>query len=183
MKTDCPCDLDTYVRIMRNSSSLIAKDPVLACDVKFQWDIDAISSDFVRWLSIRSNAPRYASRVEILSSFRLVQLLTDTLPGSLVRSFRLFVEVSSVLYSTDYKYHHNGIRISDLVLIRSFTGARVLHDLDKMLQESLLVKGGLLKLKALFVLLFGTILAVGYSGQLSGPSSVSHILYWLRSKC
>ena len=60
--------------------------------------------------------------------------------------------------------------------MRSFAGNKVLKGLEKVLNNNALSRASLFELKALFLILFGTIVSVGYSEQFTLPGSVSLLL-------
>jgi hypothetical protein len=166
MVPDSTCSEETFNGLMeRSSHHLVANDVQLDGGSDVSWDINAISLDFARWMSAQHMILASTSRVGILSSFTLTRLLSALIPGDLGPNIRLFIETSSALYNQGLQTHYAGVDATDLCQVRSFTGNKVLEDLEKALNNTALAKASLTKLKALFIILFGTIIAVGYSSQ------------------
>ena len=158
----------------RSSHCLITHNVQLDFHSEFDWSLDAITRDFAQWMSNRQ--PTSTSRVGILSSFNLTRLLSTLVPSNMSQDFRLFVETSSALYNQGFQQEYAGYNPIDLWRIRSFTGDKVLVGLQGVLNNNALSRASLLELKALFLILFGTIVSVGYSGQLTWSDVVSLVL-------
>lgn len=132
-------------------------------------------SEFGGWMSQEHALPASTSRVGILSSAKFTQLVRTIADEELTRAFRLLVESSSVLYNYDgqldiwWKDYHK----DDLESIRSFAGTSVLRQLERVLSNTALVQTSLKEMKALFLILFGTIIAVGYSQPVGHNQEVS----------
>lgn len=115
------------------------------------------------------------SRVGVLCSFNFILRLSDLVPEKLKLHFRLFVELSSVLYCNGAQRDYDSYSRIELSLVQSFLGTKVLKGLGKALASSALAKANTHELQALFLVLFGTIIAVSYSEQprLSDTVSIS----------
>ena len=145
---------------------------VLAADVhtafaeKVPWNIEAIASDFAAWIFDKHVSPAPASRVSILSSFALQNLLSDVIGTTLSKCFRLLVERVSIGYSHGHK---------DSLAERKVTtsaGFFVLQSLEDTLSSSSLARAPLERLQALFLILFGTVIGIGYSAWDVGKQEV-----------
>ena len=66
----------------------------------------------------------------------------------------------------------------DLWKIRSFAGSQVLLGLENALKNSQLAKASADVLKALFLVLLGAIISVGYSNMVSKSNEVSQLIYF-----
>ena len=159
----------------RSSHCLITYDVQLYAGSEVYWDIDAISLDFAQWMSTQHLTPVSTSRVRILSSFTLPRLISSLVPGNLGQNVRLFVETSLALNDGCLQVYYAGHHPTDLWRIGSFIGNKVLEDLEKALSNTVLAKVSLMELKALFVVLFGTIIAVGHASQGIQSSNVSFL--------
>ena len=174
---DSPCSEDLYNTIMERSSHyLITNNVQLGFHSEFDWNLDTITRDFAQWMSNQRLTPTSISRVGILSSFNLTRLLSTLVPGNMSQDLRLFVETSSALYNRGFQQEYAGYNPIDLWRIRSFAGNEVLKGLQEVLNNNALSHASLFELKALFLVLFGTILSVGYSGQLPPSGVVSLVL-------
>ena len=92
------------------------------------------------------------------------------------QNFRLLVETSSALYNRGLQQEYAGYNAIELWRIRSFAGDKVLEGLQRVLNNKALSYASLFELKALFLILFGTIVSVGYSGQWTLSGSVSLVV-------
>lgn len=158
---------------MARSSCLIAKDIQSDVDSNVHWDLEYISKNFAQWLGSPYVSPASFSRVGILCSFKLIHLLSDFLPEILIQHFRLLMETSSILYYNGNPCGYAEYSHIDLCLVRSFLGTKVLNGLEKALASTALAKATVHELQALFLMLFGTIIAVSYSDQWSFSDMVS----------
>ena len=127
-------------------------------------------------MSSQQLTPTSTSRVGILSSFNITRLLSTSTPGDMSRNFRLFVETSSALYNRSFLQEYAGYNLFDLWRIRSFAGNKVLEGLQGLLNNNAHSRARLFELKALFLVLFGTIESVGYSGQWTQSVIVSPLV-------
>ena len=194
---DSPCSQDVYNTIMGRSSRCLITDNVRLDFVPDSyWNLDLISQDFAQWMSNQQLTPTSTSRVGILSSFELTRLLSIRTLGDMSQNFRLFVETSSALYNRGFHqeyasalYNHGfqqeyaGYSLVDLWRIKSFAGNKVLDGLQGVLNNNALSRASLSELKALFLVLFGTILSVGYSGQMTQLGIVRLVVHSQIFKC
>lgn len=180
----------------RSSRCLITDDVQVDFVPESYWNLDIITQDFAQWMSNQQLTPTSTSRVGILSSFKLTRLLSISTPGNMSQHFRLFVETSSALHNRGFHqgyesavYNHGfqqeyaGYNLVDLWRIRSFAGNKVLVGLQGVLNNNALSRASLSELKALFLVLFGTIVSVGYSGQMMQSGIVSLVVRSQISKC
>lgn len=139
------------------------------------WDLDAMVSEFACWMSQKHALPASTSRVGILSSIKFTQLVRTLADEDLTRTFRLLVESSSVIYNYEGQpdIYWKDYYTDDLESIRSFAGTSVLRHLERVLSNIALAENSLKEMKALFLILFGTIIAVGYSRPAGHNQEVS----------
>ena len=174
---DSPCSQNVYNTIMERSSHCLITDNVqLDFHSESYWHLDTITQDFAQWMSNPQLTPTSTSRVGILSSFNLTRLLSTLVPSDMSQNFRLFVETSSALYNRGFQQEYAGCNPLDLWQIRSFAGNKVLEGLQGLLNNNALSRASLFELKALFLVLFGTIVSVGYSRQLALLDIVSLVV-------
>lgn len=126
-------------------------------------------------MSNQNSEPASTSRVGILSSSKLEHLLDNLVDKGLRRAFKLLIESSSVLYNHDgdTDFYWKSYSLADLANIRSIAGTLVLQHLERALKNLALAKYSLRELKALFLIVFGTIIAVGYSKPVTQADDVS----------
>jgi hypothetical protein len=94
------------------------------------------------------------------------------IPDVVCEQFRLLVYTSSLLYNLGSGVSHSGCTPLELRITRSHAGTALLENLEKLLRPADLAKAVPEKLRAIFLVLFGTILAVGYSGSFHNDSPV-----------
>ncbi|KAL2038935.1 hypothetical protein N7G274_008275 [Stereocaulon virgatum] len=158
---DRSCTLASF----NDFDSIELGDVNLAFDSEVWWDLDGLAFEFAHWMSCQGTTPASTSRVGILSSAKLEHLLHNLVDRGLTRAFKLLSESSSVLYNHegDTDMHWKSYTTSELLGFRSYAGTLVLQHLERLLSRSNLDMASLRELKALFLIIFGTIIAVGYS--------------------
>lgn len=126
-------------------------------------------------MSNQNSEPASTNRVGILSSSKLEHLLDNLVDKSLRRAFKLLIESSAVLYNHDGDtgFYWKSYSVADLANIRSIAGTLVLRHLERALKNLALAKYSLRELKALFLIVFGTIIAVRYSKPVTQADDVS----------
>ena len=159
---DCPCDEDTYNVMISNYSLIAAESACPSFDDMIKWDVGSISSEFVLWMSDDDAQPGSTSLVGLLSSSAFEGMISKFVDRSLSKHVRLLVKLTSYLYSCEGRASYADCD-SSLRSLRSFVGTRVLQELEPALGNSSLAAALLEKLTALFLILFATIIAVGYS--------------------
>ena len=165
--SDYPCSRDECEKILQSNKHTPFGKAKHSFYPEVHWDLGSISSDCIDWILDERLKPESNSRVWIFSSFNAELLLSNFVDGSLSKALRVLVETSSVLHNwgVDARYSH--FSSSDLWKIRSFAGSQVLHGLEHALRIASLAKASAEALKALFLVLLGTIIAVGYSTSVS----------------
>lgn len=172
---DSGCTPEQLTRKYINGETIDFGDVQLAFESEVLWDLDAIVFEFACWMSHEHALPASTSRVGILSSAKFSQLVRTIADEDLTRAFRLLVESSSVLYNHDghLDIYWKDYYKDDLEHIRSFAGTSVLRHLERVLSNIALAEASLKEMKALFLILFGTIIAVGYSQSVGHNEDVS----------
>ena len=133
-------------------------------DKSIHWDIDALSIDFATWMAADDRNPAATSRVGILSSVECQRILHHHLDEDICTNLRLLVKTSSLLFSREdspHPYYDSG----QLNIIRSLVGAKSLKSLEPALKSTALANASQDKLKGLFLVLFGMIIAVTYTNK------------------
>jgi hypothetical protein len=126
------------------------------------WDLAALSRDWALGLSQNNSVP-VMSKVGIMSSLRFQQLMSPLITNKLGSYFRLMMHTSSIIYSLGPQDSYCGIPPDDFYSLRSHAGTRVLVGLERLIRPTELANASPEKLRAIFLLLFGTILAVLYN--------------------
>ena len=125
------------------------------------WDVDALCINFATWMTADNAQPAATSRVGVLSSMQCQRLLCRYLDNDLCIYLPLLVRTSSLLYNLQdsphpcYTYEH-------LSSARSLLGNELLKNLETALKPTALSKNSKQQLEVLFMVVFGTIIAVVY---------------------
>lgn len=109
----------------------------------------------------------------MLSSLKAEHLLSNLVDSNLTRALRVLVETASILHNWGDNATYSHYSSSDLWSIRSFAGSQVLRALEANLTNTILARASSKVLKALFLVLLGTIIAVGYTDSVSRLDKVS----------
>ena len=134
----------------------------LRFDAVIQWDIDTLTTDFATWMAADNDRPAATSRVGILSSIECQNVLHHYLDENLCVSLRLLVKITSLLYNQKDSPHPCYGR-EQLNLVRISVGVQVLRGLEIALKMTALTRASREKLKGVFVVLFGAIIATTYA--------------------
>jgi hypothetical protein len=133
---------------------------------QMKWEIDSFSNDVLTWLNSRE--PASTSKVGAISSPHFQDLIKPFVDNDISTSFRLMIYAISLAHIQQNSDHEYQLSIADLQKIGAFAGKRCLKFLDNSLTVSSLVRifkdrNAKKTLQALFLLAFGTILAIGYA--------------------
>ena len=139
-------------------------------------DLPALASDFASWISDPQTQSTDTSRVGIMSTFTFQSIVSSAASEYLSQMLRLLVETSSILHNHHGEASYCGVPVEDLWKLRSFAGVEVLRQLETALTNKHLVKSSLQELQALFLILVGAILAVGYSHKWNNQEFVSCVV-------
>lgn len=167
---DQSCTQEQLNANFRNGHWIDLGDVQLAFDKEVFWNLDAISSESERWITQQGCVPATTSRVGIVSTRNLEHLLGDLAHKDLRRAFKLLTKSSSV---DQQNVSWKGYCATDLGNIQSYAGTLVLQYLDKVLGKVALARASLRELKALFLIILGTITAVSYSKPCAQTHTVS----------
>jgi hypothetical protein len=106
-----------------------------------------------------------------MSTTRFERLLHPWISLELAKDFRIMVYTSSVIYNLGVRDDYCGYTAPEFYNIRSYTGTQVLNGLEKLLRPSELTNASNEKTRAIFLLLFGTVLAIVYNHRLLEDTS------------
>ena len=148
---------------MLGNLPLVAENASSSFDDMIKWDVRSISSEFVLWMSDDDAQPGSTSLVGILSSSAFECMISKFVDSSLSRYARLLVKLTSILYSYGSQASYANCDSTSLWSLCSFAGTKVLRELELALGNASLAAASREKLTSLFLVLFTTIIAVGYS--------------------
>jgi hypothetical protein len=131
------------------------------------WDLEFLVDDMVGWLN--KSTVFETSKVGILSSPRLLGLIQPFVEDDIMEQFYRKIYAISLAYTRPHTPDRHHLATPELLQIGSFAGHKFLRNLDKLLKPQHSRACSLDQLRALFLLIFGAVLATGYtSPQPSG---------------
>ncbi|KAF2466958.1 uncharacterized protein BDR25DRAFT_395489 [Lindgomyces ingoldianus] len=158
---------------------LLDDDVSLDFHIPFALNVEAASAHLASWLS-DDDAPSTFSVVGVFSCSTNTNLLEHELDPNLGKDLRLFVHLTTHLYTTDMQGGYREYSDEEIQSVRDFVGQRLLLALDTLLRPSELEATGekLGKLKALFLLILGTTVGMRYTCPeiIDGTASEGHDL-------
>lgn len=173
-EADFPCSQHKYDAILSESDYIISGDVELRFESYVTWDIDTLALDFATWVSQDSTVPATTSRAGIMSSLRFERLIVSAAAPDLGKDLRLIVEISTFFHCNGAQASYAGYSAMDLWSIRALAGSNLLRSLETALSNTKLAKASDRELKALFLILFGAVIAVGYTTSINQVISVSN---------
>ncbi|ORY10864.1 hypothetical protein BCR34DRAFT_338180 [Clohesyomyces aquaticus] len=154
-------DLGHIQRIM---DDLLNDDVSLDFHIPFALNVDAASAHLASWLTDDESRSTF-SVVGVFSCSTNTNLLENALDPTLAKDLRLFVHLTTHLYTTDMQGGYREYSDEEIQAVRDFVGQRLLLTLDVLLRpselEATVEKLG--KLKALFLLILGTTVGMRYT--------------------
>ena len=155
------------------SPSILGPNGPTAFDDNMKWDVHSFCSELALWMLDDDAQPASTSLVGILSSFAFDNLLCPFLNAELCSRLRLLVGLSAALFCSNGQSAYAGRRSTELWGLQASVGTKLLQSLDVAVVDILTTNTSLEKLKALFLALLATIIAVGYSKAWNYASDVS----------
>lgn len=148
---------DVQPSIMEKSKALALSSITLTFASAVTWDLDALVNDISVWL--RDPTTSKTSKVGILSSPNFLELIKSS-GGKVADSrFQLMMYATSLAYTRPTE---PPLDTNDIYSIGCIAGHSFLNVLEEWLKPQLLQKCSQDGLRALFLMVFGTILSVGY---------------------
>lgn len=180
--SDFPCSQEQYNAILQVTNNILFDDAKHTFDSEVNWDLESIVSNCAEWILHERVDPGMNSCLWIFSSLKVEFLLSTFVHNNLSKALRVLVKTSSILHNWGMDAECSHYSTSDLWRIRSFAGSQVVRGLKTALKNTSLAKASIDVLKALFLVLLGTIIAVGYSTLVSHSVEVSRFVR-LRHLC
>jgi len=165
MTADYPCSQDEYNSIICASDIIITGNARSGSRPPIHWDLQRIASNCADWICEATVNSAACSRVWMLSSLDAERLLAEPLDANLSKALRVVVGTSSIIHNWGDEATFSHYTSSDLWSIRSFAGTQVLRGLATTLSIDRLAKASHDELKAIFLVLFGAVIAVGYTSS------------------
>lgn len=156
--TDIPQELRDVV--IAKSTILTSASITLDFPSHITWDLRAMVGDVVDWLNDRMVSA--TSKVGTLSSPQFLELTSPSVDDNTRTNFQLMIYAISIAYTQIDAANTHPLSNSELNQIGSLAGHGLLAFLDEKLKPRSLKHCSEADLHALFLLIIGTILAVGY---------------------
>ena len=174
MNVDNPTTQEVYDAILYNNDRIVSQKVHLYDKAKAvaALDLDTTTMDFVCWMTggapprkhVDQSTTTAMSRIGVLVSVQLQNSISSSIGRELSENYRVLVECSSMLHNWGIGPNHAGYSHVELRRIRSYSGTKVLKHLEGALTLTSLAQGSADTLKSLFLVLTGTIIAVGCIG-------------------
>jgi hypothetical protein len=139
------------------ASSIISLD----FDTQMIWNLEHLVGDVANWFKDPSGST--TSKVGILSSLQFLQLLEPIFDEDLRIGFQRMIYAISLAYTQHAHPAKHKFSIPELYQIGSLAGHSFLKALDHKLKVESLKRCSHDEIRALFLLVFGSILAIGYT--------------------
>ncbi|KAF2441691.1 hypothetical protein P171DRAFT_76700 [Karstenula rhodostoma CBS 690.94] len=139
-------------------------DVYLDFHIPFALNVDAASSHLARWLAEDDASPSL-SVVGVFSCSSNTNMLQNALDPNLARYLRLFVHLTTHLYTTGMQGGYEDYTDEEIRSVRDCVGDRLLRALDPLVRPAEIEasEDKLAKLRSLFLLLLGTVVGMRYT--------------------
>ena len=150
-------------RIQYIINDLLDNDVQLDFHIPFALNADAASSHLASWLSDGHSKSTF-SVVGVFLCSTNTDLLENALELNLCKDLRLFVHLTTHLYTTGMQSGYQEYSDEEICSVRDFVGNRLLIAFDALLRPAELEASPekLSKLKSLFLLILGTTVGMRY---------------------
>lgn len=150
-------------RIQTIIADLLHDDVYLDFHIPFALNGEEASSHLSKWLW-EEDSPSTFSLVGVFSCSSNTNMLQNALDPSLTRDLRLFVHLTTHLYTTGMQGGYNDYTDLEIQSVRDCVGNRLLTALDPLLRPSEIEasEDKLGRLRSLFLLLLGTVVGMRY---------------------
>ncbi|KAF1975937.1 hypothetical protein BU23DRAFT_566147 [Bimuria novae-zelandiae CBS 107.79] len=144
--------------------NLSSKDVYLDFHIPFALNVEAASSHLTRWLSEDDPSSAY-SVFGIFSCSSNADLLQNSLDPGLARYLRLFVHLTTHLYTTGMQGGYEDYTDEEIRSVRDCVGDKLLKAIDPLVRPADIEasEDKLAKLRSLFLMLLGTIVGMRYT--------------------
>ncbi|KAH8732539.1 hypothetical protein GQ44DRAFT_755041 [Phaeosphaeriaceae sp. PMI808] len=164
-KLDLP-PLETRYLVLSKSKNLELAKVSLEFESKVTWGLEALVSNIVDWL----NNPTVSetSKVGTLSSPQFLGLIKPLVGENMMTKFQYMIYAISLAYTQNSRHLLSSLELHQ---IGATAGHNFLRVLDERLKPQSLKEYSVDHLRALFLMIFGTTLAVSYAEPVpEGPS-------------
>lgn len=162
---DMPFENGDINFVLSENNALVINPISLEYEGHIVWDITELSRDWASWVCRNDRNPNI-SKIGVMSSLRFQDMISPYISKSLAGDFRLMMYISSIIYNHGPQPSYSRFALGDFFKVRSIAGAKVLAGLDKLLRPAELAKATVEKIRTIFLMLFGTVLAVLYNERL-----------------
>jgi hypothetical protein len=138
------------------------------------WDLGFLVNDIVDWLN--NPMPSNTSKVGTLSSPQFLELVKSSVQENTRVDFQRMIYAISLAYTQPTSPDKHFLTISELYQVGSMAGHGFLRNLDEKLKAQSLKDCSRDDLQALFLLVVGTILAVGYVDPMASDTALSNVV-------
>ena len=159
--------------MLEKAKDLASVKIILDFASKITWDLEVLVNDVVDWLNDLSVS--YTSKVGTLSSHHFLELVKPSVGETISTDFQQMIYAVSLAYTQPTASGKDPLSISELLQVGSLAGHKFLKSLDKKLEAQSLNDCSRADLQALFLLVIGTILAIGYTEPAANKASSRNV--------
>jgi len=159
--------------ILEKAKDLASVKIILDFASQITWDLEVLVDDVVDWLNDLSIS--YTSKVGTLSSHQFLELVKPSVGENISTDFQQMIYAVSLAYTQPTASGKHPLSISELLQVGSLAGYKFLKSLDKKLEAQSLNDCSRADLQALFLLVTGTILAIGYTEPAANKASSRNV--------
>ena len=166
---DHPYDLLRLKQIVGSPNFSIFHDTFYDDEYPDEWTVESLAQDSGDWLGhtlINGLKGHFQStsysQTWLFSTSRVESLLSTMLPKRLCRMVRYLVQTTSLIHNWGSSASLPQLTSTQLHDLQAFSGSEVLRGLEATLRRVNQSNTSPDKIKGLFLLLFGTLVAVGY---------------------
>jgi hypothetical protein len=147
--------------IIANTENLATTSITLSFESCVSWTLETLTADIIAWLNADHDST--TSKVGILSSPNFAFLVRPAVGPQACLSFQRMLYAQSLAYTQTLASYPDCLSVTELQQVAALAGHSFLLGLDKRFTPDQLGKCSGGELRALFLVTFGTILAVGYA--------------------
>lgn len=167
---DQSCSSTAFGHAVRRTDILVMGNVFHDYQSMIEWTAPAVFTDCIMWLSTIDSPVVSYSRAWLFSACKTEQLLCSFLPNQLCEKLRVLAETTTVIHNWGQSAYPSQVRG-----LRSFAGTQILRALDETLRPASLANSSVDYLAGIFLLLFGTTLAVSYNASSVSSSKVGFL--------
>jgi hypothetical protein len=159
--------------ILEKAKDLAPSKITLDFASQITWDLEILVNNIVDWLNDSSLSN--TSKVGTLSSPQFLELVKPSVDENISTDFQRMIYAVSLAYTQHTAHWKHLLSISELLQVGSLAGHEFLKILDRKLDAQFLNDCSRADHQTLFLLVTGTILAIGYTELAANEASSRNV--------